>query len=111
VTFDFRRLGRYFLAPNLGGFFRYNFEINCTIGGTAMRGAIYYEYSVLVHAKQNGQGGLWIPDIHITSQVGNHSPQHLIHSACYNTRDEAEEHGLEMAREWICRQYQIPPKD
>jgi hypothetical protein len=76
-----------------------------------MTGAIYREFSILVDAKQDEQDGVWIPDIQIRSQLGNHSPHHLIHSACFNTIDEAEEHGLKLAREWIDRQYHIPSKD
>jgi hypothetical protein len=67
-----------------------------------MRGAIYHEFSITVSAKQNGECGLWFPDIEITSAAGKQS-HHLIHSACFNKRDEAEERGLTMAIEWIDR--------
>jgi hypothetical protein len=73
-----------------------------------MRGAVYYDFSVVVNAKQ--RDGLWVPDIQITSPVGKQSLHRLIHSACFTTRDEAEEHGLKMAREWIDRQYHVPSK-
>ena len=72
-----------------------------------MRGTIYRDFSVLLRAKRNGQDGLWIPDIHITSQLGDQSPHQLVHSASFKTQDEAEAHGLKMGREWVERYYHI----
>jgi hypothetical protein len=67
-----------------------------------MSGAAYKEFNITVYANQNSGDGLWVSDIRILSLVGK---TQTLDDVGFNTRDEAEEHGMRMAKEWVDRQY------
>jgi hypothetical protein len=60
----------------------------------------YKQFNISVHAKQNADG-LWVPDIRIFSAVGK---VQTLDDGAFETRGEAEEGGMRLAKAWIDRQ-------
>jgi hypothetical protein len=67
-----------------------------------MTGVLYEDFNITVYANQNAEDGLWVADIRILSSFGN---TQTLGDLGFKTRDEAEEHGMKIAKEWIDQQH------